>query len=380
MENSSDGTGRLNPAFRFLCSMLLIAVAASCSATDLEEGQELPYPAMAARIVDALQPDGEHVILRFDPEALPGFPPVLRRRLERAGATVVTLPYGPVEDFEAALAEAAVYVALPVNPPNGATPEQAGLLVEWLDSGAGRQVHFHWGGGTVDPDGLVGEHSAVFDSIYSVALEIDYDALNEAQHTAIALLQSDEVRVTSPAGTDIRFTLGDRPVNQQNGDASAEAMGSARIRIDREVELPAGVVRVAPLEQSANGTIVIPRARLSKGAARDLRLTIVNGEVTEWTAAEGEAAFRAETESMPALGSFREFALGFNPRLVRPEGSPWLPYYGYGAGVVRLSLGNNEEIGGTVRGEGVRWFFFPDATVTVGDVTLVESGRLTDLP
>ena len=380
MENLPIATGRFVPSFRLLGSILVIAVAASCSGDATEEEQELPYPTMAARIVDALQPDGENVILRFDPGALPGFPPVLRRRLERAGATVVTLPYGPVEDFEAALAEADVYVALPVTPPSGSTPDQAEALVGWLDGGAGRQVHFHWGGGTVDPDGLAGEHSAVFDSIYSVALEIDHGALSEAQHRAIVLLQSGEVRVTSPAGTDIRFTLGDRPVNRQNGDASAGAMGTARIRIDREVELPAGVVRVAPLEQSANGTIVIPRARFSGGNARDLRLTIVNGEVTGWTATEGEAAFRAEMGQMPALGYFREFALGFNPRLVPPEGSPWLPYYGYGAGVVRLSLGNNEEIGGTVRGEGVRWFFFPDATVTVGDVTLVESGRLADLP
>jgi L-aminopeptidase/D-esterase-like protein len=42
-----------------------------------------------------------------------------------------------------------------------------------------------------------------------------------------------------------------------------------------------------------------------------------------------------------------------------------------------MSLGDNTELGGEVRGGGVRWLFFPDATVVAGDVTLVESGRLS---
>jgi hypothetical protein len=84
-----------------------------------------------------------------------------------------------------------------------------------------------------------------------------------------------------------------------------------------------------------------------------------------------EAAFRAAGE--PAK-HFREFALGFNRKLKAPAGSVILPYFAYGAGMVRLSLGDNEEIGGTVRGGWHRWFFFPDATVEAGSRTLVKSG------
>ena len=50
-----------------------------------------------------------------------------------------------------------------------------------------------------------------------------------------------------------------------------------------------------------------------------------------------------------------------------PHGQTALPYYGYGDAVVRLSLGDNEEVGGSVRGGGVRWLFFPDTTVTVAE-------------
>ena len=53
---------------------------------------------------------------------------------------------------------------------------------------------------------------------------------------------------------------------------------------------------------------------------------------------------------------------------------------GYGDAVVRLSLGDNEEVGGAVRGGGVRWLFFPDTTVTVGATTLVKDGKLVKSP
>jgi hypothetical protein len=53
-----------------------------------------------------------------------------------------------------------------------------------------------------------------------------------------------------------------------------------------------------------------------------------------------------------------------------------IPYAGYGAGVVRLSLGDNTELGGKVQGGASRWLFFPDATVTVGSTVLVKDGRL----
>ena len=74
---------------------------------------------------------------------------------------------------------------------------------------------------------------------------------------------------------------------------------------------------------------------------------------------------------------FREFALGFNPALKVPPESPFIGYYGYGSGVVRLSLGDNEEMGGANRGGGVYWNFIHNATVTVGNKTLVQDGNLT---
>ena len=43
---------------------------------------------------------------------------------------------------------------------------------------------------------------------------------------------------------------------------------------------------------------------------------------------------------------------------------------------MRLSLGDNSELGGTVTGGYVRWNFFTDTTVTVGDEVWVRDGQL----
>lgn len=341
----------------------------------------LPYREMAAHIMDALDPDsGEFAILRYDPGKLPRFYSQVRRALEERGLEVETMRYGVVTGFHLALEDATIYIVLPQSRSTLPRPEQDSALGRWMDAGTGRQLHFHWGNGTLATDGLRGEHSAAYDQVYVDALDIDYAALNQHQRMAIDLLGSAQVHVTTPAGTDLRFRVGNRPFNRQNGDASMRRMGTARTRIDRAIELPAGALRVAPIEESVAGTIVIPWARFHDTEVENLRLEFSAGRITEISASTGEAAVRSALELEPALNHFREFALGFNPKLTPPPGHDWVPYYGYGAGVVRLSLGNNMELGGAVGGQGVRWFFFPDATVTVGRTVLVERGKLVLSP
>ena len=107
-------------------------------------------------------------------------------------------------------------------------------------------------------------------------------------------------------------------------------------------------------------------------------MTIERGRVTKVVAARGRAGVEKEMlQGGDAAHAFREFALGLNPLLAIPEtGERWIPYYGYGAGVVRLSLGDNTELGGRVAGGYVRWNFFTDATVRIGDSVWVRAGKL----
>lgn len=357
---------------RLAVAILLAAAAVTASAQ-----ATIPYPALARRIVTALAVErGERVLLRYDPATLAPLTPELTKQLEAKGATVEILPYGPAPDLAARLAKTDIYVWLPAGDGAETPAPQRALLATWLDEKRGRQIHFHWNGGTRDADGLTVPHTAPYDAVYAAALDIDYAALSRGQDAAIALLRSGDVHVTSPSGTDLHFTVGDRPFNKQDGDASKARMARARVRVDREVELPAGVLRVAPIESSVNGVLVLPKARFGDTTVTGGRLDIVGGVVVKASAQSGEPALQAFVASAPGASRFREFCLGFNPRLVVPQGGSALPYYGYGDGVVRMSLGDNEEVGGQVRGGGVRWLFFPDTTVSVGTSTLVKDGKL----
>ncbi|HEY8550293.1 MAG TPA: aminopeptidase [Vicinamibacterales bacterium] len=363
--------------YRTLLTLAFAAALAAAAAADTPP-VHIPFDRLADRIVTALKVEkGERVLLRYDPETLGPLEPVLREKLTQQGAIVRTLKYGPAPDFESELAQTDIYIWLPAGSNAATPPEQRALLARWLDEGRGRQIHFHWNGGTQDRDGRPGVHSPEFDRIYVDALDIDYEKLSRDQDKVIAALRSGEVRVTTPGGTDVRFRVGDRPFNKQDGDASKARMASARVRVDREIELPAGVIRVAPIESSVDGVIVVPKARLLDDAvATGIRLEFRQGKIVKATAAKGQEALDAYLASSPALTSFRELGLGLNPKLVADRNLPFLPYYGYGDAVVRLSLGDNTEVGGAVRGGGSRWLFFDDATITVGGERIVENGRL----
>ena len=55
----------------------------------------------------------------------------------------------------------------------------------------------------------------------------------------------------------------------------------------------------------------------------------------------------------------------------------WIPYFGYGAGVVRLGIGNNSELGGNVAGSYFRWRdLLIDASVSVAGDVWLEDGQL----
>ena len=353
-----------------------------------------PYDAsaVAARIVGQLKlrPD-ERVIVRVDPGYMADLTPALETAIDKAGAKVAAvLPYVPAASspgdvelagtkLRVALKDSTVYLWMPLRTDlRQVTKSEEVQLVDWLkQGGTRREIHFHWNGGSVLADGLPTAHHDRFDTVYTNALEIDYQALGAAQARAVEMLRAGPVRVRTPAGTDITFRVGDRPFNRQDGDGSAERMRQAKVQVDREIELPAGVLRVAPLEETANGVIVIPDARFGTQRARGVRVRIVNGKVTEVTAVSNvEAARAAILTGSVGERSFREFGLGFNPKLMVQKGSPILPYFAYGSGMVRMSLGDNEELGGNVRGGGRRWFFFPDATVEANGQVLVDRGNL----
>jgi leucyl aminopeptidase (aminopeptidase T) len=258
-------------------------------------------------------------------------------------------------------------------------------LTERPQSRGRRTIHFHWtqAGSAYPIAGQPLPPAFEIDANYQRALlETDYQALTAVQRQFAAALRAGDVHITSPSGTDLRFRAGDRPVNLQDGDASQARASRGVVLIDKEIELPAGAIRVAPIEESVEGVIAFPPSQWDGRPVDGLKLRFSRGRVVEVTATSGRDAAESEMAHAGSGGSsgagraFREFALGFNPRLAVPERTPWIPYYGYGAGVVRLSLGDNTELGGNVTGGYVRWNFFTDLTVTVGDRIWVRNGHM----
>ncbi len=358
----------------------------------------LDWEAMAKRIVQqlAFEP-GETFLAVAHPGTFEELIPHLRYEVMKAGAVdlgVIDVLGAPVPsawnesilleggrkarvELKAMLERVDASIMLP-----GANPGQPvyAAIQDLLREGKARTVHFHWldnnSAFPLPGQPLPPRHQ--IEAVYQRALlETDYPALATLQRKLDAAMRAGEVRVMTPAGTDLRFRIGSRVVNFQDGDASGARAARGVVLIDREIELPAGAIRVAPLEETVEGTIVFPPSQWSGRPVQGLRLGITAGKVTSIEASEGKEWAEREIDGAGDAGrSFREFALGLNPLLAVPDDRPWIPYYGYGAGVVRLSLGDNSELGGKVTGGYVRWNFFTDATVIVNGETWVEKGKV----
>jgi len=385
---------------RFLLVPITIACAAAVAA---QPRLTLDHAAIARRLVQqlALKP-GERVLSIAHPGVFEDLVPWIRYEVMKSGGIdlgVVDVLREPVpEAFDAAvLAKGARearshYKAMfrdvdaAIMMPGATTSHPAYLAMQdWLkddltEHRGRRTIHFHWiENGSAYP--LAGQPlppRPLMDAVYQRALlQTDYKALNASERRFAEALRGGEVHITSPAGTDLRFRAGDRPANLQDGDASAARAAQGIVLIDHEVELPAGVVRVAPLEDSVEGVIAFPPSQWDGRPVEGLKLRFAKGRVADVTATSGRDAVEAEMRRAGDAGRmFREIGVGFNPLLAVPEREPWIPYYGYGAGVVRLSLGDNTELGGAVTGGYVRWNFFTDLTVTVGGTTWVRNGKM----
>jgi leucyl aminopeptidase (aminopeptidase T) len=141
---------------------------------------------------------------------------------------------------------------------------------------------------------------------FARALPIDYGRLRQlSARLAAEMTAAISCHLTSPVGTDLRFRLDRRTAIPDDGDLRApSAFGN----------LPAGEAYIAPLESTADGTVVFDGAVAGYGLLRGpLRLDIRAGVIE---LAEGDGAewlLSTLDAGGPTGRKIAEFGIGTNP-------------------------------------------------------------------
>jgi hypothetical protein len=323
---------------------------------------------------------GERVVIFWDPADDRGVAAPLRAAIQKAGAEYRELVPPPAAEFKAmpeaerdalkaeweALfqgADAAIW--LPLN-----RPVEGRLFERLVEQSSVRSIHYHW---FLPPDAA--EADSV-ERMYAAAIAVPPEQLLGRIAAIERAVRGATIRVTAPNGTDLTFEIpANAWVHRNTGDASRAKVRDARSVRDREEELPASLFRTTDL-RNVRGALVgyssfstrSPAIRAIFVGGKVGRLEGLQGQpevVLRWEAATGEKALPAE------------FTISTNPALPAVLRSGFMPYYGYGAGVVRLAIGDNWESGGPNRSSnGEVLFFLLNATVTANGVEIVKDGQL----
>jgi len=213
------------------------------------------------------------------------------------------------------------------------------------------------------------------------AIGADYQQIAARGNSLREMLQgAKSVHVTSPNGTDVTFAVEGRPVFVDDGVMNAEKAKGKKF-VARDIALPGGTVLIAPLETSANGRVVVPRALCRFSVMTDVTFDFKDGKMENLKAAKG---LKCLSELMATSGGptnvIGGFSIGLNPAMkVHEEGNA--AYYGGGSavGIVYLSIGDNQLLGGDNSTTGNFGFGFPikNATVEIDGKTVVERGKLS---
>ncbi|QDX39968.1 aminopeptidase [Salarchaeum sp. JOR-1] len=180
----------------------------------------------------------------------------------------------------------------------------------------------------------------ITEDVFTTGLDADYTLIR--RHCADVLSQvadADEVRVTTPAGTDITFEPGDREWLQDTGIVHEDGEFS---------NLPAGEVFVSP--ETANGTYVVdgtmmPHGRLEE--TQELTFEVADGYVTHISDDDvREQVAAGEDEVGRDARNLAELGIGTNVAVTDLVGSVLLDEKA--AGTVHIAIGDDAGIGGDI--------------------------------
>jgi len=206
-----------------------------------------------------------------------------------------------------------------------------------------------------------------FSDMFWRALLLDYGALSRrADVVAATLADAEQVRITSPKGTDVIMRIAGRPLDKDIGIVSEQAPFS---------NLPAGEVCLAPHEDSAQGTVVFDLAFWNGVRIEDLEVAFEGGVARGLRAQTGLRTFTDTLASATGAGSvIGELGIGLNPEVGEPCG--YMLTDEKILGTVHIAVGENRMLGG-VNESSLHWdLLVMRPTVEVDGRPLMIEGRL----
>jgi leucyl aminopeptidase (aminopeptidase T) len=194
-------------------------------------------------------------------------------------------------------------------------------------------------------------------------MDVDLDLLRARSHALSALLDdADQAHVTCPRGTDLRLDLSGRRGLADDGDLTTPgAFGN----------LPCGEGFVSPA--GGEGTMATRSiASLGLVQGHPAHLTIEGGRLTKATGPEGERLLAMLQDAGEHGTNLAELGVGTNDK-ARLTGN--ILEDEKMLGTVHVAFGASAGIGGTVDVPIHLDAMVTDATLTIGDVNVLEGGR-----
>ena len=205
-------------------------------------------------------------------------------------------------------------------------------------------------------------------SVFEHEMSADYAGLAvRCRQFADALAGSRRIRVTAPSGTDLELSVEGRDWILDDG------------RLTQPGEfgnLPAGEIFIAPLEDSANGVLVVDAAIAAIGRGlvdEPVRIEFKAGRVVDVQGGHAADVFR-RLITAPGAGVIAELGIGTNEK-ARMQGNVITDEKVLGS--AHVAVGNNTGSYGGVNESDVHCDgCFRDATIEADGVIVIDRGQL----
>lgn len=217
---------------------------------------------------------------------------------------------------------------------------------------------------------------SVYEKLMWDAMKADYKKIAEQGEALKKLLVgSKTVKITSPVGTNITFSVSGRQVLVSDGITTKEDASQKLVQM-RWATIPDGRVETTAIENSANGKVVVPRDECRYAPITNISFDVKGGKMQNFKADAGLSCYNEDLKANTGdKDMIAGFTIGLNPVLKPMEdGADFRPING--AGVVYLQVGDNQLRGGKNKSTFSWNFPIMHATVEIDGKVVVKDGKI----